>query len=308
MIRYSALLQRLAEYLIIALVWLVGRTTRKVWINWHIVEMLDRHERHYVFGLWHNNLMFLMYILGPRGLVTIISKSRDGDQIFRIATCFGVRAVRGSTSRGALVRLIEEEAKSGVFLTVLGYGMGNYKGSMLERLAGKGNGNHAYIDNIGEARKVLVEQIGGTMITIAKDVKIQVEFNPNTVAEYRLVGYETRHLNREDFNNLLVIFISLIAAFFSVTGIILYFDTFRKDDFLGLIPGDWWRKKAKLVVCAPHGEVVARIDALSGGRLYDELANADILLPSNCGGGGTCGLCVVSLDPSVPISAAVRWK
>jgi Na+-transporting NADH:ubiquinone oxidoreductase subunit F len=112
--------------------------------------------------------------------------------------------------------------------------------------------------------------------------------------------------NREDFNNLLVIFISLLAAFFSMTGIILYVDSFRKDDFLGLIPGDWWRKKAKLVVCAPHGEVVARVNALSGGRLYDELAKGDILLPSNCGGGGTCGLCVVSLDPSVPISAADR--
>ncbi len=112
--------------------------------------------------------------------------------------------------------------------------------------------------------------------------------------------------NREDFNNLLVIFMSLIAAFFSVTGIILYFDTFRKDDFLGLIPGDWWRKKAKLVVCAPHGEVVARLEVLSGGRLYDELAKGEILLPSNCGGGGTCGLCVVSLDPSAPVSASDR--
>jgi Na(+)-translocating NADH:ubiquinone oxidoreductase F subunit len=112
--------------------------------------------------------------------------------------------------------------------------------------------------------------------------------------------------NREDFNNLLVIFISLIAAFFSVSGVILYFDSFRKDDFLGLIPGDWWRKKAKLIVCAPHGEVVARVKALSGGRLYDELAKADILLPSNCGGGGTCGLCVVSLEPSTPVSAADR--
>ena len=112
--------------------------------------------------------------------------------------------------------------------------------------------------------------------------------------------------NREDFNNLLVFFMSLIAAFFSVTGIILYFDTFRKDDFLGLIPGDWWRKKSKLVVCAPHGEVVARLEALSGGRLYDELAKGEILLPSNCGGGGTCGLCVVSLDPSAPVSASDR--
>ena len=107
----------------------------------------------------------------------------------------------GTTSRGALVRLIEKEAKSGVFLTVLGYGMGNYKGSMLERLADKGNGNYAYIDNIGEARKVLVEQIGGTMITIAKDVKVQVEFNPALVTSYRLIGYENRLLRRRDFND-----------------------------------------------------------------------------------------------------------
>ena len=107
----------------------------------------------------------------------------------------------GTTSRGALVRLIEKEAKSGVFLTVLGYGMGNYKGSTLERLAGKGNGNYAYIDTISEARKVLVEQIGGTMITIAKDVKIQVEFNPALVTSYRLIGYENRILRRRDFND-----------------------------------------------------------------------------------------------------------
>lgn len=107
----------------------------------------------------------------------------------------------GTTSRGGLVRLIEKEAKSGVFLTVLGYGMGNYKGSMLERLADKGNGNHAYIDTIREARKVLVEQIGGTMITIAKDVKIQVEFNPALVTSYRLIGYVNRKMRRRDFND-----------------------------------------------------------------------------------------------------------
>ena len=107
----------------------------------------------------------------------------------------------GLTQRGDLERLIEEEAKSGVFLTVLGFGMGNYKDSTLELLSNKGNGNYAYIDDFSEARKVLVDQMLGTMITIAKDVKIQVEFNPAVVAGYRLIGYENRMLKKEDFNN-----------------------------------------------------------------------------------------------------------
>ncbi len=88
----------------------------------------------------------------------------------------------GVTDRGELVRLIEEKAKSGVFLTVLGFGMGNLKDAMLEKLADKGNGNYAYIDTLTEARKVLVEEMTGTLVTIAKDVKIQVEFNPAEVA------------------------------------------------------------------------------------------------------------------------------
>ena len=107
----------------------------------------------------------------------------------------------GVTSQGDLVRLIEEKAKSGVFLTVLGFGMGNVKDSTLEKLADKGNGNYAYIDTINEARKVLVEQISGTLITIAKDVKIQVEFNPAQVKAYRLIGYENRLLRNEDFQD-----------------------------------------------------------------------------------------------------------
>ncbi len=97
--------------------------------------------------------------------------------------------------------LIEEKRKEGVFLTVLGFGTGNYKDSKMELLADKGNGNHAYIDNILEAKKVLVNEFGGTLVTIAKDVKIQVEFNPTTVQAYRLIGYENRKLNDEDFNN-----------------------------------------------------------------------------------------------------------
>ena len=98
-------------------------------------------------------------------------------------------------------RLIEEKRKDGVFLTVLGYGMGNYKDSKMETLADKGNGNYAYIDNITEARKVLVNEFGGTLFTIAKDVKLQIEFNPAKVKAYRLIGYENRMLKNEDFNN-----------------------------------------------------------------------------------------------------------
>jgi len=107
----------------------------------------------------------------------------------------------GTTSQGDLIRLIEEKAKEGVFLSVLGFGMGNYKDSTLEKLADKGNGNYAYIDTIHEARKVLVEQMGGTLITIAKDVKIQVDFNPAQVGAYRLIGYENRMLRAEDFHD-----------------------------------------------------------------------------------------------------------
>ncbi len=107
----------------------------------------------------------------------------------------------GVTNEGDLVRLIEEKAKSGVFLSVLGFGMGNYKDSTLEKLAGKGNGNYAYIDSLNEARKVLVEELGGTLMTIAKDVKIQIEFNPAEVNAYRLIGYENRILRHEDFND-----------------------------------------------------------------------------------------------------------
>jgi Ca-activated chloride channel family protein len=107
----------------------------------------------------------------------------------------------GVTSEGELVRLIEEKRQSGVFLSVLGFGTGNVKDSMMEKLADKGNGNYAYIDSLGEARKVLGEQVGGTIFTIAKDVKIQVEFNPRQAAAYRLIGYENRLLRDQDFND-----------------------------------------------------------------------------------------------------------
>ena len=107
----------------------------------------------------------------------------------------------GASSDDDMERLIETERQSGVFLTVLGYGMGNYKDSKMQKLADKGNGNHAYIDGLSEAKKVLVNEFGGTLFTIAKDVKLQIEFNPAKVQGYRLIGYENRMLNKEDFNN-----------------------------------------------------------------------------------------------------------
>lgn len=107
----------------------------------------------------------------------------------------------GASSDAEMQHLIEQERQSGIFLTVLGYGMGNYKDSKMETLADKGNGNYAYIDNITEARKILVNEFGGSLFTLAKDVKLQIEFNPNKVQAYRLIGYENRLLNKEDFND-----------------------------------------------------------------------------------------------------------
>ena len=107
----------------------------------------------------------------------------------------------GQSSDAEMERLIETEREKGVFITVLGFGMGNYKDSKMETIADKGNGNYAYIDNIQEANKVFVSEFGGTLFTIAKDVKFQIEFNPARVKGYRLVGYENRLLNDEDFND-----------------------------------------------------------------------------------------------------------
>jgi Ca-activated chloride channel family protein len=105
----------------------------------------------------------------------------------------------GVSSTSELVRMIEEYREKGVFLTVLGFGMGNYKDSRMEQLADKGNGNYFYIDNILEAKKVFMTDLTGTLFTIAKDVKIQIEFNPAKVKAYRLIGYENRILDNEDF-------------------------------------------------------------------------------------------------------------
>jgi Ca-activated chloride channel family protein len=107
----------------------------------------------------------------------------------------------GTSSDEELVRLIEEKRNDGIFLTVLGFGTGNYKDSKMEKLADNGNGNYAYIDNLAEAKKTLVEEMGSTLLAIAKDVKIQIEFNPEAVSSYRLIGYENRMLRKEDFED-----------------------------------------------------------------------------------------------------------
>lgn len=107
----------------------------------------------------------------------------------------------GISSDNDMEKLIEQKRQSGIYLTVLGFGMGNYKDSKMETLADKGNGNYAYIDNVQEARRVLLNEFGGTMFTVAKDVKLQIEFNPSKVQGYRLLGYEDRKLNDEDFND-----------------------------------------------------------------------------------------------------------
>lgn len=107
----------------------------------------------------------------------------------------------GITDFQSLKNLVEEKRKTGVSLTTLGFGVGNYNDHLMEQLADAGNGNYAYIDNLNEAQKVLVDEVSSTLATIAKDVKIQIEFNPAVVREYRLIGYENRVLQREDFNN-----------------------------------------------------------------------------------------------------------
>ncbi|TLD69625.1 DUF3520 domain-containing protein [Phragmitibacter flavus] len=123
------------------------------------------------------------------------------DGINRVILCSDGDFNVGISSPGELQTLITDQAKSKIFLSVLGFGTGNLNDRTMETLATKGNGNHAYIDSLSEARKVLVDQIDGTLMTIAKDVKIQVEFNPAQVASYRLIGYENRTLAKEDFNN-----------------------------------------------------------------------------------------------------------
>jgi Ca-activated chloride channel homolog len=132
---------------------------------------------------------------------TIAEKSFVKDGINRVILATDGDFNVGVTNQGDLVRLIEEKRKTGVFLSVLGFGEGNLKDSTMEKLADAGNGNYSYIDTLAEGRKVLVTEGGGTLVTIAKDVKIQVEFNPSRVAAYRLIGYENRLLRDQDFND-----------------------------------------------------------------------------------------------------------
>ncbi len=124
-----------------------------------------------------------------KGAINRVILATDGD--------FNV----GVTNQSDLIELIKKKAESGVFLTILGVGHGNLKDSTMEKLADQGNGNYAYIDTLAEGRKVLVEQMAGTLVTVAKDVKLQIEFNPAQVAAYRLIGYENRLLAKEDFND-----------------------------------------------------------------------------------------------------------
>ena len=137
---------------------------------------------------------------GLRAAYDLARKSYQDGAVNRVILCTDGDFNVGVTGQGELVRMIEEQRKSGVFLTVLGYGMGNYKDATLKEIANHGNGHHAYIDTIDEARKVFVEQ-GGALVLVAKDVKLQVEFNPAKVAAYRLLGYENRLLRDEDFKN-----------------------------------------------------------------------------------------------------------
>ncbi len=128
-------------------------------------------------------------------------KSLIKNGINRVILCTDGDFNVGVTSEGELTRLIEKERERGIFLTVLGFGVGNLKDSTMEKLANRGNGNYGYIDSIFEARKMLVKEAGATLITVAKDVKLQIEFNPAMVAGYRLIGYENRIMRHEDFND-----------------------------------------------------------------------------------------------------------
>jgi len=138
---------------------------------------------------------------GIRQAYALASRNLDPNGVNRVILATDGDFNVGITNQDELKGYIERERGKGVFLSVLGFGMGNYNDALMQTLAQNGNGAAAYIDTVSEARKVLVDEATSTLFPIAKDVKIQVEFNPATVAEYRLLGYETRMLNREDFNN-----------------------------------------------------------------------------------------------------------
>ena len=141
---------------------------------------------------------------GGEGLELAYAVARDhfiDDGVNRILLCTDGDFNVGRTGTDQMLDLVEKESKAGIDLTVLGFGMGNFNDAMLEQISGRGNGNYAFIDTFNEARKVLQQQLSGTLVTIAKDVKIQVEFNPAEVAAYRLIGYENRMLESQDFND-----------------------------------------------------------------------------------------------------------
>ncbi len=141
---------------------------------------------------------------GSGGIVLAYQQAQDHfikDGVNRVILCTDGDFNVGVTSTAELEKLITEKAKGGVFLSVLGFGTGNTQDAIMETLADKGNGNYGYIDSLSEARKVLVDQMQSTLVTVAKDVKIQIEFNPAAVRAYRLIGYENRALTKEDFNN-----------------------------------------------------------------------------------------------------------
>ena len=138
---------------------------------------------------------------GIRQAYALAEQNFDADGVNRVILATDGDFNVGITNRDELKGFVERQRTKGIFLSVLGFGMGNYNDALMQALAQNGNGAAAYIDTINEARKVLVEEATSTLIPIAKDVKIQVEFNPAAVAEYRLIGYETRLLNRDDFAN-----------------------------------------------------------------------------------------------------------
>lgn len=138
---------------------------------------------------------------GLRQAYALAARNHDARAVNRVMLMTDGDFNIGIASREELTGFVEREREKGVFLSVLGFGMGNYNDALMQALAQNGNGVAAYIDTLNEARKVLVEEASASLFPIAKDVKIQVEFNPATVSEYRLIGYETRMLNREDFSN-----------------------------------------------------------------------------------------------------------
>lgn len=141
---------------------------------------------------------------GGAGIALAYQTARDNfipEGVNRVILCTDGDFNVGVTGTDQLVRMVEQEANGNIFLSVLGFGMGNHNDAMLEQISGRGNGNYAFIDTPAEAHKVLVKQTSGTLVTIAKDVKLQIEFNPTHVHSYRLIGYENRVLAKEDFND-----------------------------------------------------------------------------------------------------------